>query len=605
MNTILVIAKRELKRFRSRFSGSSRLVLALVLIAAMVLTYFVSQQGFVLSKDIYTIGSSPGSVNIKDDRFNVLILSQQDGYALLYDERIDLYIDNSRVITRNDERSQYAAGALKQYLEKAELNELIGSSDIDRAFPLRIEVNYLNYTENSGPIIGGSGLEGNIPGPTSSIPSATKPPAVTSTPGGYTPTMAPTKLPVVPGESDSALRDQIKEIENITGGSMFKAEFVSDKEIIIPSLMNPPIPLVQVIIAFVYIVPIFFISIFFTSSFMDEKTNRKLNILMSTPAKPLDIIIGKLLPYFIFSLALVVGMTLFLGGDLFLALAIFLPVILFIFSIYLMVALFYRTFKDQTFFSMTAITFVTGYLVFPALFAGINDLSYISPLTLVVQMYKGETFGLREYIFSTGPMYMIFLLTMFLAVRIFNEEYIMSYGPLYRKVADAIYYGIDRKHLYISIALLSAFLIPVVFMVQLIFIALSVNLPLSLTFGVLLIFCVLAEEIAKSAGIAVLIENKAIGSLKDIAILSFLSALGFLIGEKLLLFLSLSVISDTLLMQAISSANLLVIPLLAHTVFTSIVCLSTGKLGMKFYPFAVIIGSFIHYVYNLYVMGWI
>ena len=116
----------------------------------------------------------------------------------------------------------------------------------------------------------------------------------------------------------------------------------------------------------------------------------------------------------------------------------------------------------------------------PALFTGINNVSYISPLTLAVQMYRGESFSLAEYALSTGPMYLVFVLSMFVGVRIFNEEYLMGFGPLYRKAADAIYLSVNKNHLYISIALLSLLLIPAVFMIQMIIAILSLMVPVSL-----------------------------------------------------------------------------------------------------------------------------
>ncbi|MCD1294412.1 ABC transporter [Methanocella sp. CWC-04] len=601
MKNILTLAKRETRRFRSRFTGRSRLIVLLILAISLALSYMVFQQGVTLSKDIYTIGVSPDGPEILDSRFNVIALDRPTGYQMLYDKTIDVFIDGDLVKSRYDGRSLYAAGALKQYFEKEEITRIKDQYDIDKAFPLRIEINYLSAPQGSQ---SGPGVSTPLPQASSTpyVPSSYPTLIPTATPGtGGSAILSPTGTP---DSTDDAVKKQIEKLES---GDMtnFKAEFVSDKEIIVPSLMNPPVPLAQVIIAFLYIVPIFFISIFFTSSFMEEKTNRKLNILISSPVTPLEIIIGKLLPYFLFSLALTIGITLFLNGDLLLALAIFIPIILFIFSIYLMVALIYRTYKDQTFFSMTAITFVTGYLVFPALFTGVNKLSYISPLTLAVEMYRGESFGIMEYLFSTGPMYLVFLLTMFLAVRMFNEEYLMSYGPLYRKIADAIYLAINKDHPYVSIAVLSALIIPAVFMVQLVFVALSVNLPPAYTLGILLLLCVIVEEIAKSAGIAMLIENRRAGSVKQVAFLSFFSALGFLAGEKLLLFLSLSVLSSVMLIDAMGSANLLIIPLIAHFVFTLIVSLTVFKFRIRSYPFAIIGGSLVHYLYNLYVLGMI
>lgn len=204
-------------------------------------------------------------------------------------------------------------------------------------------------------------------------------------------------------------------------------------------------------------------------------------------------------------------------------------------------------------------------------------------------------------------MFLVFVLSLFIGVRIFNEEYLMGFGPLYRKVADAFYLTINKNHMYVSIALLSLLLIPVVFMLELIIVILSTMIPVDLpqlTFlAILLVFIVIVEELAKSSGIAVLLEHKNITSTRQILILAFLSAFGFFIGEKALLYLSLSIISTNVLMEAIGSANLLIIPLIAHFIFTAIVCLGTKKFGMKYYPYALIAGSFVHFIYNFYILS--
>jgi len=120
---------------------------------------------------------------------------------------------------------------------------------------------------------------------------------------------------------------------------------------------------------------------------------------------------------------------------------------------------------------------LSAYLVGPAMFVGVSDLSYISPLTLAVEMYRGESFGVTEYFLAEAPLYLIFVQTMFIGTRVFNEEYLMGFRPLHTKMAQALYLIIDRNHLNISAFLLSLFLVPVVFMVQLAAIALISNLP--------------------------------------------------------------------------------------------------------------------------------
>ena len=365
-------------------------------------------------------------------------------------------------------------------------------------------------------------------------------------------------------ESDDSVREQLAGLGSSRGMPEFKAEFASNKEVIVPSLMSPPIPLAQVLLAFAYILPIFFISIFFTSGFIEEKLGRKINILLSTPVTPMQIIIGKMVPYLGYSLLIVIAITLVLGGNLLLALAIFIPVILFIFAIYLGVALQYRTFKDQTFFSLLAVTGITGYLVFPAMFVGINDLSYVSPLTLAVQMYRGVEITLFQYMLSTVPMLLVFVLALTVGTRVFNEEYLLSFHPIHVKVRQAIYFAMDKRHLAISAAIFSLLFIPVVFMLELGIITMAFNLPKALALGIVLFLCVIIEEAAKSLTVVVAIENGLIKKWQQVVLMAAVSAAFFFIGEKVLLFMSLKVISESIFTAAVFASNALWLPLAVH-----------------------------------------
>jgi ABC-type Na+ efflux pump permease subunit len=602
MYNILIIAKREIQRVTARFKGGSGPVFLLVLAGALGISYLISQQGAVLGKGMYRVGVPPHSPAIQDSRFKTMTIAGSPQYWLLDEKAIDVYIDGDKVVSRNDARSAYATGALKQYLEKQELARIADQYEIDRAFPLRVEVNYLPVSAGSVSIAQGPSLSELIDTLRSASGSAGAGSEATNTDTSQATSENPT---------DSAVREQIKEMESGARLPEIKLDFTSDKEVIVPSLTNPPMPFAQVIVTFLYILPVFFISIFFTSSFIDEKIDRRIAVLMSAPVTPVQIIAGKMLPHMAFSLVSVVVITLLLKGNLLLAMAIFVPVILFIFAIYLMVPLVCRTFKDTTFIAMLAISVITSYLIFPPMFSGVSDLSYMSPLTLAVKMYRGEPFGLKEYLFSTVPMYLVFSLSLYLGSRILNEEYLMGFRPLYRKAAEAIYLAIDRRHIYASITLLSVFLMPVVFMLQLVALALSFNIPMPYGLGGLLLVAAVIEEVAKSAGIAVLLEkrpfdgaqDKLIGSARDVLVLSFLSAAGFLIAEKALLLVSLGTVSQSLLSAALFSAGMFLIPLTAHFVFTALVCLLTSRFGARYYPFAILVGSIIHTLYNLSVLG--
>ena len=590
-------------RLRARFGGKMVAAVAVLLAAAAVVSFLVYQQGMVLAKDFYVIGVSAGAPKLDDQRFHIMLLDQGAADFALKGHKIDAYVTGKTIYYRDDDRSQYAAGAVKTYLRTGELQRVAGEYPLNQAFPLRVEVNYLKAPSKAlgsasvvtvADIMGGTGKSGTQEGKPIPLESD-------STENAQGSSHAPGQ--VIVDDSDASVRQQLAGLGSAKSLPEFKAEFASDKEVIVPSLMTPPIPLAQVLLAFAYILPIFFISIFFTSGFIEEKLGRKINILLSTPVTPLQVITGKMLPYIGYSLFIVLAITLVLRGNLLLALAIFVPVILFIFAIYLGVALQYRTFKDQTFFSLLAVTGITGYLVFPAMFVGINDLSFISPLTLAVQMYRGVDITPFQYMLSTVPMLLVFALALIIGTRVFNEEYLLSFQPIHIKMREAIYFAMDKRHLAISIGLFSLLFIPIVFMAELGIITMAFNLPKGLALAVVIFLCVIIEEMAKSLTVAVAIERGLAKKWMQVAFLAVVSAAFFFVGEKLLLFMSLKVISESIFTAAIFASNSLWIPLAVHSVCTLVVCLMTYRLGLKAYPLALLLGSMMHGIYNMFLIG--
>jgi hypothetical protein len=646
MKTILTIAKWEVLRLKSRFGGKSKAVIFPILLLAIVLSFTIYHQDFSLCKGLYTIGIESGGPIIEDTRFNTVVMDQTSGQENLKMREIDLYLFNNTVLMRNDDRSQYAAGALKKYLENLETQRIARGYPVQQAFPLRIVISYLDTPEpakgevaeiksadqlgaertggkdakNPAGIVAGQ----NVPDPTgqptiiqadkvkpSIDPVATDPDKAMSDTGPTADT-AVTKPTSnnnrAPDSHDSLVSDQLEKWQSGSKMPEFKAEFTSENQVIVPSLMTPPMPLAQVIIAFLYIVPMFFISVFFTSSFTEEKVNRKLVILLSSPVTRLQVMFGKMLPYYVYSLLVIIGVTIFLKGNILLALAIFLPVMLFVFSIYLMVALTYRTFKDQTFFSVLALSVITVYLVVPAMFAGVSDLSYISPLTLAVQMYRGESFTFSQYLIGTLPLFLIFFLAMYIGRRVFNEEFLMGFKPLRVKVIEALYLSLNQKHLNYSIFILSLLIIPVVFAFQLVAIVIVSNLPATVILLVVMLVSIVIEEIAKSAGIYALIKHQSINHNRQILVLSALSALGFWAGEKLLLVLAANMSSESnmvavFLGSGLNSGWLLAVPLVLHFISTFIVCTIALHGHKRGYLLGIFCGLVIHAIYNFSILA--
>ena len=533
MNQILIIAWRELTRLRKRFSGSASPLAALSLLLVVGLSAFTIRNTISLGGGLYQIGVTGDVPPIHDNRFTVVQVDAEQGRTLLNRHSIDVLIAGTQVFSREDNKSQYAIHALKQYMEEEELARIGSAYPESEAFPLRVGINYLSASQ-------------------------------------------------APGQGEPANRPE---------------------EVIIPSLTPPPLPFAQVLVAMIYILPITFISIFFTSSFMEEKINRRLTVLLSAPVTPFQIILGKMLPYAIFALSAIVLIAVLTRGNVLLTMAIFLPTTLFLFAIYLMVPLFYRTFKDTTFIAMLVTTLTTAYLVAPAMFTDVNDISYISPLTLAVKMYRDEPFGWREYLFPSLPMAAIFGFAMFAGTRLLNEEFLMGYKPITRKISDAIYLLMARAKPYLSVPLWSLLVIPIVYMAQIICLAFASNLPLGMLVTVTLMASALVEEIAKSVGIVVLAEHGVVKSDREILLLSFLSALGFFAGEKLLVLLSINMVLQASISSVLFGQGLfLLAPLIAHFVFTMIVTLLKTKAKLL-YMAALMVGTMVHFLYNWYLLG--
>ena len=590
-NCILTMAKWEFYRLKLRFSGRSRFVVLAIVLLAIITSYLVYHQGMVVGKELYTVGVSPESPAITDPRFKVVRLDRDSSRTLLSQRVIDVYLDGKTIISRSDERSQYVSGTLRKHLARQELFSIARRYDLNRAFPLRVEVVTLETPE-------------------SHLTAGTEPPpAPVAEPEGPSSTSEPAPSPGPPAAgsptaeiNDAEVRQQLDVFES--GGLLkVKEALLSKPDVIVPSLTPMPLPLAQVTLVFSYVLPLLLSGVFFASSITEERVNRKLTVLLSAPVSKLQVILGKMFPYLVYSWLAVAVITLIMGGKVWLSLAIFTPVTLLILATYMMVALTYRTFKDLTFFTILVLTAIMAYLVVPALLTGVSDLSYISPLTLAVEMYRGEAVAAKEYFLATAPLYLIFCQALFVGTRLFNEEFLTGFKPMHVKMAEALNFAIDVNHLNLSAFLSSLFLLPLAFTIELLAIVFVHNLSLPLALWILIIISVTIEELAKSVIILVLLKNGAIRGKIETVKLSALSAVGFFSGEKLLLFLALAVLSPSAFTAAVFGAGLLIMPLVLHVVSTCVVGLLTTRLGAKYYPLAIIIGSVIHAAYNLYVIG--
>jgi len=107
----------------------------------------------------------------------------------------------------------------------------------------------------------------------------------------------------------------------------------------------------------------------------------------------------------------------------------------------------------------------------------------------------------------------IFAVAMFAGTRLLNEEFLMGYRPITRKIGDAIYLMLAHAQPYLAIPLFSLATIPMVFIVQLVILAMSTNLPVGVMLVTTMVAAALVEETVKSVGIVVLAEHGRLHSL--------------------------------------------------------------------------------------------
>jgi RsiW-degrading membrane proteinase PrsW (M82 family) len=167
---------------------------------------------------------------------------------------------------------------------------------------------------------------------------------------------------------------------------------------------------------------------------------------------------------------------------------------------------------------------------------------------------------------------------------------------------------LPEKYPFLSLFLLSGFSIPFVFMVQMMCLVLFFNLPMPYSLVFLLLFAALVEEIAKGVGVyTIYSRDPSFLTTKNLVLAGAATAAGFLVGEKLLLFVTLAQISDSVFGSILFlSLGSLWLPLLLHFACVLIVASSLKIWGRKGFVPGLAVAMVVHCLYNLYfILGWI
>ena len=587
MHGWVTIAKWEFIRSKQRFDRKSLILLFILLILLTAASYAAVRTGLNMNNDIYQVAvTDPDLVSIieTDQRFEVRIVDKYTARNI--GDKADVVIIGTNVYGSGTRKSAAAIEALKIALINYRESVLISFNDINNTHPVWLTIHYLERQENFQVLRTQSGT-----------------PATSE--GSGSQDSDPDAIDVLEARADETVPTTITDLQPKSNGKLF-----NEQEFATPTTFNPPIPFTSILYSFIFVFPIYFISQFYSSSIMDERTNRKCQLVLVAPLRGMDIVIGKTVPYLLVTMGILGVVTLFIKGlplDLemlknsLLILAVLFPIVLLFFALSFFSAILSRSFKELTFATVFLTVIVSGYLFFPAVFANVHVVSSISPMTLIVHLIEENTIELNEYIFSTLPFYFVAVSVYVFGTYIFREEDLFTQKPITEKILDCI-------ELYLigpfgSVFLLSIILIPFVFMAQLMLIVMLFNLPFPFSVFTMIFLSALIEEIVKSIGIFTLMKKGLVPiNVRSALMLAVFAGAGFFVGEKLLLIITLAPIATSVFGLVMNMGALLLIPLIIHIAGVMIISLGLYNRGVKYYIPLVVLAGIIHSLYNIFIL---
>jgi len=594
---ITTIARWEVKKSFSMMSRDVLPLAAILFVLLVLVTGLTAQTGLHLQDGMYRVGVDDPQVArliASDARFSVY---QLDASTLDANRDVfDVIVVRGLASSRGTDKANAALKTLSRDYGKY-VNSIYNSeTDLFAAYPLWIdsesvksELSFL--ATQSGQYISAApsraapvpeGVVQNVPNPSPSL------------------SLSEDQLRAQLVQSN-AQNSQISRYTEALSSSGAMGNFKT------PSQLSPPLPFDSIILVFIFIFPLYFTSQFFMMSVMNERIERKGEILLSTPVRASSIIIGKALPYFIGMLAICAALTLYIGASPLIILPL-IPIIFFFLANALLIGMLSRSFKELSFISIFFSTVATSYLFFPSIFANVHVISLISPLTLIVLTIQGSVWTATDYLYSTSLFWLTGAVLFYIAAQNFKDERLFSEKPLATRVREFLSEILPRNYPFVSLFLLSGFSIPFVFMVQMMCLVLFFNLPMPWSLVFLLLFAALIEEFAKGIGIYTIYSRDAgFFTWKNLVLASAATAIGFLVAEKLLLFVTIAQISDSVFGSILFlSLGSLWLPLLLHFAGVLIVaaCLKLG--GKRWFVPGLTIAMVVHCLYNLYfILGWL
>ena len=597
---VLRIARWEIERSAGVVDRRTAIlgVLALVL-AGSVVGAGVAAGGAALDRDIYRVGVAPDSPYRAPVEQSVALDAQPADPDAFRAGDIDVLIRDDRVLAANSPKGQAAASELRSSVRAHNVGLMRAEENGSAAFPVVVVLEYTSRSaalpdaatadDNADVVVGGGDGDGGSDGSNGSSDSdggsGDGDVAGDDTGTGAGGAGGPLGVPALSG---------INPLGDAGSGS--------------PAEIQPPFPFGSLVLAFAFLVPMNFVIQAYGSTMLNERINRRGELLLVAPVSPGDIVAGKTLPYLGLLLGITTLVAVAVGGSP-VAVAATVPIALLFLAATFVGAMFARSFKELTFVTVTVSVFLTAYTFVPAIFANVTPIALISPLTVVVQdLQPLASVSPSGFAFATAPFLLCSGVLFLLGIGIYREEDLFTQRPVPLKLLDALAVRVTRPW---DAAILSGLSIPFVFVAELLVVAVLFALPVSITVPVVLLAVAVVEEIAKSLHLYAAFEGGRFSRGRRTALtLGALSGLGFFVGEKFTAVVQVVGLPELVLGRAAFAPSgiglstgvaLFLAPLALHAVTTGVAALGARR-NLRWYVASVVGSIALHAAYNLTVV---
>jgi ABC-type Na+ efflux pump permease subunit len=546
--------------------------------------------GVALDRDLYRVGVDESSPYHDPVASSTSLAARPASEAAFAAGDLDLLVTDGRVVVRETAKGEAALAAFRASVERHNAGLMGAEANQSAAFPVVVSLTYATREDLvvTGSTGGDDGTTASDGGTEATDGGGGSGDAIGSTGGDAAPTGdGPLAIPGI-------------------GTSVFAQNSVGS-----PADIDPPFPFGSLVLAFVFLVPMNFVIQAYGSTVLNERVNRRGELLLVAPVTPGDIVAGKTLPYMGTMVAVTALLALVVGGGV-VSVAAVVPLALLFLAATFVGAMFARSFKELTFVTVTVSVFLTSYAFVPAIFTNVTPIALISPLSLVVRDLQGTGVDIPAYLFSTGPIYLSAGVLFLLGLGVYREEDMFTQRPVPLKFLDALDARLSGTA---SVALVSALSIPFVFVAELLGVAVLFALPVSVSIPVILVVVATVEEIAKSLHVLAGFEKGRFATSTGSALaVGAASGVGFFAGEKATAVVQLVGLPELAVGRAAFAPAgtvgvellplalaLLAAPLVLHVVTASLSALGARR-GFRGYLLGLGTAICVHTMYNLTVV---